>query len=64
MIELIKNITNLYKGYAIENTRDKINSIDDLKKLDKKFYEELKQHKKNRMEKRMFELYKYNSATV
>ena len=49
MIELIKNITNLYKGYAIENTRDKINSIDDLKKLDNKFYDDLKKHKKNRM---------------
>lgn len=60
MLGLIQNITSMYKGQAIEDNRTKINSFEDLEKLDSKFYLELNQHKKTRMQKRMYELYKYS----
>lgn len=50
----------MYKGQSIDDNRTKINSIEDLEKLDSKFYSELNHHKRTRMQKRMYELYKYS----
>lgn len=57
---MIQNITNIYKDHAIEDNREKISSLEDLERIDSAFYTELNNHKKTRLQKRMYELYKYS----
>lgn len=48
MLTLIQNISKFYKGVAVE-TRPKVKAVEDLAKIDFKFYQELQKHKKHRL---------------
>jgi len=52
MVSLIQNIKRMYQTRTISQGAQKLESLEDLGKLDFSFYEEMLNHKNNRLSKR------------
>jgi len=52
MVTLIQNMTKLYQQKSINQGTFKMESLEDIGKLSKKFYEEMLNHKVHRLAKR------------